>query len=53
MNFSQQYDCAVNNTHKKPYFLACQKICRMHINKLKRKNTQDGQIIHDKDYYFK
>ena len=47
-NFSQQYDCAMNNTRKIPYFLACQKICRTYINKLKRKNTQNRQIIHHK-----
>ena len=47
-NFSQQYDCAMNNMRKMPYFLACQKICRTNINKLKRKNTQNGQIINQK-----
>ena len=45
-NFSQQYDCAMNNTCKIPYFLACRKICRTYINKLKRQNTQNGQITH-------
>ena len=47
-NFSQQCDCAMNNTRKIPCFLACQKICRTYINKLKRKNTQNRQIIHHK-----
>ena len=52
-NFSQQHDCAMNNTRKIPYFLACQKICRTYINILKRKNRQNGQIIHQKVYCFK
>ena len=52
-NFSQQYDCAMNNARKIVYFLACQKICRTYINKLKRKNTQNGQITHHKVYCFK
>ena len=51
-NFSQQYDCAMNNTCKIPYFLACQKICRTYIKKVKRKNTQNGQIIHHKAHCF-
>ena len=51
-NFSEQYDCAINNTRKIPYFLACQKICRTCINKLKRKNTQSGKIIHHEVYCF-
>ena len=49
-NFSQQYDYAMNNTRTIPYFLAGQKICRTYINKLKRKNTENGQIIHHKVY---
>ena len=36
-NFNQQYDCAMNNTLTIPYFLACEKICRTYLNKLKRK----------------
>ena len=52
-NFSQQYDCAMNYTRKISCFLACQKICQTYINELKRKNTQNGQIIHHKVYYFK
>ena len=52
-NFSQQYDYAMNNTGKIPYFLACQKICQAYINKLKRKNTQNAQIIHHEVYCFK
>ena len=52
-HLNQQYECATNNTSKIPYFLACQKICRTHINKLKRKNAQNGQIIHQKVYCFK
>ena len=52
-NFSQQYDWAMNNTRKIPYFLAFPKICRTYINKLKRKNTQNSQIIHHKVYCFK
>ena len=47
-NVSQQYDCAMNNMRKIPSFLACQKICRTYINKSKRKNTQNGQIIYRK-----
>ena len=47
-NFSQQYDCAMNNLRKIAYFLACQQICGTYVNKLKRKNTQKGQIIHHK-----
>ena len=47
-NCSQQYDCAMNNTRKMPYFLAYQKIPRTYINKSKRKNTQNGQIIYRK-----
>ena len=52
-NSGQQYDCAMNNMQKIPYFLACQKIYRMYINKFKRENTQNGQIIHHKAYCFK
>ena len=52
-NISQQYDYAMNNTGKITYFLAYQKICRTYINKLKRKYTQNGQIIHHKAYCFK
>ena len=52
-SFSQQYDYAMNNTRKIPYFLAFQKICRTYIDKLKRKITQNGQIIHNKVYCFK
>ena len=51
-SFSQQYDCAMNNTRKIPNFLAFQKICRTYIDKLKRKITQNGQIIHNKVYCF-
>ena len=47
-NFSQQYDCVMNNLRKIAYFLACQQICGTYVNKLKRKNTQKGQIIHNK-----
>ena len=52
-DFSQQYDYAMNNTFKISYFSACQKICRMYINKLKRKNKQNWQKIHHKVYCFK
>ena len=52
-NSGQQYDCAMNNMQKIPYFLACQKIYRMYINKFKRENTQNGQIIHHQVYCFK
>ena len=45
-DFSQQYGSAMNNTFKISYFSACQKICRMYINKLKRKNKQNWQKIH-------
>ena len=38
-NFNQLYDCAMNNMRKKPYSLACQKICWVYINKLKGKNA--------------
>ena len=47
-NFSQLCDCAMNNTLKIPYFLACWKICRTYINKLRRENTQNRRIIHHK-----
>ena len=46
-NVSQQDDCAMNDMRKIPYFLACQKICRMYINKLKRKNTQKFIVLNE------
>ena len=52
-NISQQYDCAMNNTRKIPYFLACQKTCRTYTNKWKNRNTQNRLIIHHKVYCFK
>ena len=51
-NFSQQYDRAMNNMRNIPYFLAYKKIFWTYINKLKRKNTPNGQMIHYKVYCF-
>ena len=51
--FSQLCDGAMTNTCKRPYYLACQKICWTYIIKLKRKKTQNEQIIHRKVYCFK
>ena len=39
-----------NNTRKIAYFLACQKIYRAYINKSKRLNAENGQIIHHEVY---
>ena len=51
-NFNQQHDGAMNNTLNISYFLAYKKIFWTYINKLKRKNTPNGQIIHHKVYCF-
>ena len=37
----------MNSTRRITYFSACQKICRMYINKLKRKNTQKFIVLNE------